>query len=78
MTHITSVERIGIHKGIEQSISDILEARFSAPLPTEIHDSLARVDDPEALRALLKQAVSGQSLEAFLHLANDTAASDDR
>lgn len=82
MAYITSVERIGIQKGTEQTwraaIARTLTSRFEAADVQPISDSLARIFDAETLKALFDRALSIDSLDAFQRLIDDAAASGDR
>lgn len=68
MTYITSVERIGIQKGIQQGIReavlDILKTRF-AEVPSSTMAAINAIEDLSILKRLLKQAVTVDSPEAF-------------
>ena len=65
-------------EGCLEDILDILETRFSASIPQPIADSLASISDLSALKALHRQAVSIDSLDAFQRLVDDAVASGDR
>ncbi len=77
MPYITSVERIGIRKGLEQGkitqgqeyIIRILELRFE-DIPQELRTLIGKIENLEVLGTLLVQAVTTQSLEAFESVAN--------
>jgi hypothetical protein len=76
MPYVTSVERIGIKKGIQQGIQkglvqksreaviEILEARFDSA-PGVIVDMVNHMDDLSLLKMLLKQAATVGALEEF-------------
>lgn len=72
MTYITSVERIGIQKGIQQgrlqnaqeAVLDALEARF-AMVSSAIVGAIHEIEDLSLLKHLLKQAITVDSLSAF-------------
>jgi len=77
MPYITSVERIGIRKGLEQGkitqgqeyIIRILELRFE-DIPQELRTLIGKIKNLEVLGTLLVQAVTTQSLAAFESVAN--------
>lgn len=69
MPYITSVERIGIRKGQQGSILRILEVRFEN-IPQKLREEIGKIDNIEVLEALLIQAVTTQSLEAFGTMAH--------
>ncbi|MCC6446395.1 MAG: cytosolic protein [Armatimonadetes bacterium] len=76
MPYITSVERIGIKKGIRQGIEQgelrnarkavlrVLKTRFRE-VPTSIEAGIQSIEDMETLDRLLEQAVKTESLEEF-------------
>ena len=68
MTYITSVERIGIQKGMLQStqeaVLDILETRFAA-VPPSLVVAIHEIEDLSLLKQLRKQAIMIDSLEEF-------------
>ena len=72
MEYVTSVERIGIKKGIQQGILqstreaviDILELRFEV-VPESIVNRLNEINDPSILKILHRKAVKANSLEEF-------------
>ncbi|MFP5273420.1 hypothetical protein [Coleofasciculus sp.] len=73
MPYITSVERIGIRKGLQQgkqgAIIRILEVRFE-DIPQELRELIWKTEDSDMLDTLLVKAVKIQSLEAFESVAN--------
>jgi len=73
MPYITSVERIGIGKGLQQgrqgSIILILEVRFEH-IPHKLRELIRKIEDYDMLDTLMVQAVKVQSLEAFESVAN--------
>jgi len=77
MTYITSVERIGIQKGIQQgrlqnaqeAVLDALEARF-AMVSSAIVGAIHEIEDLSLLKHLLKQAITVDSLSAFEETLN--------
>ena len=72
MEYITSVERIGIKKGIQQGIQqnareaviDNLEVRFEV-VPKSIVNKLNEIYDPSILKIFRRKAVKVKSLEEF-------------
>ncbi len=72
MEYITSVERIGIKKGIQQGILqkaredvvEILEVHFDV-VPGSIVKTINGIDDPSVLKMLHKKAATVDSLEGF-------------
>ncbi|EDX72922.1 hypothetical protein MC7420_3368 [Coleofasciculus chthonoplastes PCC 7420] len=77
MPYITSIERIGIRKGLEQGLQQarqedivrILELRFEE-IPQKLRGLIGKIEALEVLNTLLVQAVTTQSLEAFESVAN--------
>ncbi|MFP4119886.1 transposase [Coleofasciculus sp.] len=73
MPYITSVERIGIKKGLQQGrqedIVRILEVRFE-DIPQKLRGLIGKIEALEVLETLLVQAVTTQSLEAFESVVN--------
>ena len=73
MPYITSVERMGVEKGIEtgsmqtrrEDILAILETRFEVAAPQSIAESLEGIENLDVLKALFKQAIAVSSLEEF-------------
>lgn len=73
MPYITSVERMGIEKGIETgalqtwrlAIARMLTTRFEMAIPQAIADSLGTIESQDALEALFEQAIAVSSLEEF-------------
>ncbi len=64
MTYITSIERIGIAEGIQQSIAEVLEARFNH-VPPELVEQLNQIYDHARLKPLLKKASITRSISEF-------------
>ncbi len=72
MEYITSVERIGIKKGIQQgflqalrgALVDVLEERFET-VSRSLRNSLKDINDPDILKSLHKKALHVSSLEEF-------------
>jgi hypothetical protein len=77
MPFITSVERIGIRKGLEQGVLEgrqsdiirILEVRFENIQP-KLRELIGKIEDINVLGNLLIQAVTIQSVEAFQSIAS--------
>ncbi|MEQ9486461.1 transposase [Coleofasciculus sp. F4-SAH-05] len=73
MPYITSVERIGIRKGLQQgqqgAIIRILEVRLKN-IPQKLRTLIGKIDNLEVLETLLVQAVTTQSLDAFESVVN--------
>jgi len=75
MPYITSIERLGIERGIErgnlqtqrQSIIEVLEIRF-AEVPSELTAVLNGIEDLEFLKQLHKRAVTVASVEELQQL----------
>ncbi|HEY3283176.1 MAG TPA: hypothetical protein VGN26_12975 [Armatimonadota bacterium] len=69
--------RQGVQQGLQQGMAqgtlsaareavlEAVSARFG-PVAADVSHRIHRVDDPDTLRALLRQAVTAPSLEAFL------------
>jgi hypothetical protein len=55
MRYVSSVERLGKAEGIQESIADILEARFNN-VPPELVEQINQIYDHARLKQLLKQA----------------------
>lgn len=68
MPYVTSVERLGIKKGVLQGASEILlkviETRFRV-VPEDLASSLKSIRAQETLEALVQEAVTCQSIDAF-------------
>ena len=64
MRYITSIERIGIAEGIQQSIAEVLEARFNH-VPPELVEQLNQIYDHARLKPLLKKASITRSISEF-------------
>ena len=75
MPYITSIERLGIERGIElesvrskrESIIEVLEIRF-ADVPSELIAVLSGIEDLEFLKQLHKRAVTVASVEELQQL----------
>ncbi|MFH0822704.1 MAG: hypothetical protein V2B18_08115 [Pseudomonadota bacterium] len=86
MPYVSSVERQGFKRGhsegrvegrVEMSreaLCDILEARFTSPLPAATVEHIKRIEDISVLRALLKKAVTVSSLDEFEQLLKEPPA----
>ena len=68
MPYITSVERIGIQKGVQQEsqhlILETLDERFG-DIPSAIADDIRQIEDHSRLRTLHRQAIRSASIEDF-------------
>ena len=76
MPYITSVERIGIQKGLKQGLQqgalgesqqliiETLDERFGA-VPSFISDAILQIRDHNQLRALHRRAIRSTSIEEF-------------
>jgi hypothetical protein len=76
MPHITTAEKIGMEKGIQQGVErgilqkaredvvEILEVRFEV-VPGSIVKTINGIDDPSVLKILLKKAATVDSMEEF-------------
>ena len=64
MRYITSIERIGIAEGIQQSIAKILKLRFQ-DVPPELVEQLNKLYDIESLNQLFEKAVTTASMAEF-------------
>ena len=64
MPYITSVERIGMRKGLQQMVLDALDERFGE-LPEIVSNAIHQIRDQEQLRLLLRQAIRSESLAEF-------------
>ena len=74
MPYITSIERIGMERGLEQGaqqmLLDALDERFGT-LPETVFDAIHQIQDPEQLSLLLRHAIRSASLEEFQSLLSD-------
>ena len=74
MPYVTSVERIGIQRGILQDAReaaiDILETRFTH-VPEPIVEAIHRIGDSSVLRYLRKKAVTISSLDEFERILSE-------
>jgi hypothetical protein len=68
MMYVTSVERIGIEKGMlenaREMVQEAISSRFGT-VPEDIAGEIERFEDRERLRVLLRQAVVCRDMEAF-------------
>jgi hypothetical protein len=72
MSYVTSIERHGIEKGLQQGrlqtlrelVIEGLEARFGAT-PERLREQVLAIEDQERLRELHREAVVVASLAAF-------------
>ena len=73
MPYITSIERIGMEKGLKQGrqlwVIEELTERFGE-VPPPISSAIHQIEDPDQLRALMRQAIISASLEEFLGALN--------
>lgn len=64
MRYITSIERIGIAEGIQQSIATVLKTRFQ-DVPPQLVEQLNQIYDREQLNSLLEKAITTESIAEF-------------
>lgn len=64
MTYITSIERIGIAQTLQESIAEVLEARFNH-VPPEWIEQLKKIYELDRLKQLLRQASITGSISEF-------------
>ena len=73
MPYITSVERIGrergLQEGAQQTLLEILDARFGT-LPATVFDAIHQIQDQEQLRLLHRQVIHSASLAEFQSILN--------
>jgi hypothetical protein len=73
MPYITSVERMGMEKGMIQkareSVIDALEIRFEN-VPSELVDEISQIQDTSLLKNLLRQAITLDSISDFQDYLN--------
>jgi len=75
--YVTSVERIGIAKGLQQGsleegrmmISEALDERFGK-IPSTISDAIYQIKDRDILKFLLRQVIRCASIEEFKQVLN--------
>jgi hypothetical protein len=71
MPYVTSVERIGIKKGIRESVIDNLEVRFEV-VPQSIAEAIEEIEDVSILKMLHRKAVTVGSIDEFMRLLEET------
>jgi len=64
MPYITSVERMGMEKGMRESVIDVLEIRFEN-VSSELVDEISQIQDTSLLKNLLRQAITLDSISDF-------------
>nr|NCR51630.1 cytosolic protein [Microcystis aeruginosa S11-01] len=73
MPYITSVERMGMEKGMIQkareSVIDALEIRFEN-VPSELVDEISQIQDTSLLKNLHRQAITLDSISDFQDYLN--------
>lgn len=69
MPYITSVERMGMEKGMRESVIDALEIRFEN-VPSELVDEISQIQDTSLLKNLLRQAITLDSISDFQDYLN--------
>jgi hypothetical protein len=73
MPYVTSFERIGIAKGreegLQQMVLEALDERFGT-LPETISDAIHQIQDQAQLRLLLRQVIRSASLAEFQSILN--------
>jgi transcription termination factor NusB len=82
MPYVTSVERIGIRKGLEQGVLttrremvlEVLDERFGQ-VPASISNAVNQIEDKDRLKVLLRQVLRCASLEEFQQSLNGGALS---
>jgi hypothetical protein len=57
-------------RGLRKSIAGVLTARFG-PLPVEVAEALARIEDPDTLQRWLETAATAASLEDIVRALTD-------
>ena len=81
MSYITSVERRGIEKGLQQGkqqdIFGILEFRFQEDVSVELRELVEKIDEIEVLGKLLLQAVATPSLLEFSSAVSQYVADEE-
>ncbi len=82
MPYVTSIEQIGIEKGIQQglqkgilqtarkSIIQVLGIRFGE-IPQPLAAAIDKIDDASRLEMLHKKAITIESIEKFEQILND-------
>jgi hypothetical protein len=69
MPYITSVERMGMEKGMRESVIDALEIRFEN-VPSELVDEISQIQDTSLLKNLHRQAITLDSISDFQDYLN--------
>jgi len=69
MPYITSVERMGMEKGMRESVIDALEIRFEN-VPSELVNKISQIQDTSLLKNLLRQAITLDSISDFQDYLN--------
>jgi flagella basal body P-ring formation protein FlgA len=64
MTYMTSIERIGRAQTLQESIAEVLEARFNN-VPSEFIEQLKKIYELDRLKQLLKQSIITSSISEF-------------
>ena len=72
MPYITSIERHGIEKGLQQgrlqalqeAVADLVEARFPH-VPGALRDQIVAIEDPARLKELHRRAAVASDIEEF-------------
>ncbi|MBG1266381.1 Rpn family recombination-promoting nuclease/putative transposase [Nostoc sp. WHI] len=64
MKYVSSIERIGIAEGIQQSIATVLKTRFQ-DIPPQLVEQLNQIYDREQLNYLLEKAITTESIVEF-------------
>ncbi|NJN14036.1 MAG: hypothetical protein HC815_41670 [Richelia sp. RM1_1_1] len=82
MRYVTSIERLAKQEGIEEgkqrgkveiareSVVEVLEVRFG-DIPSDVLESINRINDVSVLKSLLRNAIAISSMEAFTELINE-------
>ncbi|AOC54037.1 hypothetical protein amyaer_3332 [Microcystis aeruginosa NIES-2481] len=69
MPYITSVERMGMEKGMRESVIDALEIRFEN-VPSELVNKISQIQDTSLLKNLHRQAITLDSISDFQDYLN--------
>jgi len=64
MTYMTSIERIGRAQALQESIAEVLEARFNN-VPPELIEHLKKIYALDRLKQLLRRASITESISEF-------------
>lgn len=70
MPYVTSVERLGMRRGIQQGVIENLRSRFGE-VPEAVQDGIHSVNNVDALWELHRQALAVESLDQFRALLAD-------